>query len=52
MRALARAVAGAYYASREAKGFPLLQKGTVTFSGSAEKATVPSDTVRMTKRPK
>jgi len=29
VRALARAVASAYYASREAKGFPLLQGGTV-----------------------
>jgi glycyl-tRNA synthetase alpha chain len=52
VRALARAVAGAYYASRETKGFPLLQKGTVTFSAGPEKGTVPSDTVRMTKRPK
>ena len=52
VRALARAVAGAYYASREAQGFPLLQKGTVTFSAGPEKVTVPSDTVRMSKRPK
>ncbi|HTL49608.1 MAG TPA: glycine--tRNA ligase subunit alpha [Steroidobacteraceae bacterium] len=57
VRALARAVAGAYYASREAQGFPLLRSktGTVTFSGSAEKVTVPSgnnaeSTVRMKKR--
>jgi glycyl-tRNA synthetase alpha chain len=41
VRALARAVAGAYYASREAQGFPMLRAGSV-----------PSDTVRMTKRPK
>ena len=38
VRALARAVAGAYYASREAQGFPMLRAGTG-----------PSDTVRMTK---
>jgi glycyl-tRNA synthetase alpha chain len=58
VRALARAVASAYYASREAKGFPLLQSkppGTVTSSRSGEKVTVPSGdgaetTVRMTKR--
>ena len=57
VRALARAVAGAYYASREAQGFPLLRSktGTVTFSGAAEKGTVPSgnnaeSTVRMKKR--
>jgi glycyl-tRNA synthetase alpha chain len=49
VRALARAVAGAWLASREAQGFPLL--GTVTFSRSGEKGTVPSDTVRMKKRP-
>jgi len=49
VRALARAVANAYYASREAKGFPL---GTVPFAGSDAKGTVPSDTVRMTKRQK
>jgi glycyl-tRNA synthetase alpha chain len=41
VRTLARAVAGAYYASREAQGFPMLRAGTV-----------PSDTVRMTKRTK
>ena len=48
VRTLARAVAGAYYASREAQGFPLLQSkppGTVP-------SVVPSDTVRMTKRQK
>ena len=39
VRALARGVAGAYYASREAQGFPLLRTGTV-----------PSDTVRMQKK--
>ena len=54
VRTLARAVAGAYYASREAQGFPLL--GTVPFAGSDAKGTVPSvvpsDTVRMTKRQK
>ena len=56
VRTLARAVAGSYYASREAQGFPMLREGTVTFSRSGEKGTVPSDnaesTVRMTKRPK
>jgi glycyl-tRNA synthetase alpha chain len=46
VRALARAVAEAYLASREALGFPLLTTGdsppgTVTFS-SSEKGTVPS----------
>ncbi len=41
VRALARAVAASWLASREAQGFPLLP-GTVTFSGSAEKGTVPS----------
>jgi len=41
VRALARAVAGAYFASREAQGFPMLRQGTVS-----------SDTVRMTRRPK
>ncbi len=49
VRTLARAVAGAYYASRESAGFPLLKAGTVAFAGSAAKRTVPSDTVRMTK---
>jgi glycyl-tRNA synthetase alpha chain len=58
VRALARAVAAAYYASREAQGFPLLRgaipPGTATFSRPGEKGTVPSDTgaeatVRMTK---
>ncbi|MEX2343939.1 MAG: glycine--tRNA ligase subunit alpha [Steroidobacteraceae bacterium] len=46
VRALARAVAAAYHASREAQGFPLLKTkppGTVTFSAS-EKGTVPSST--------
>jgi glycyl-tRNA synthetase alpha chain len=38
VRALARGVAGAWVASREAAGFPLL-------------GTVPPDTVRMKKRP-
>ena len=47
VRALARAVAAAYYASREQLGFPMLQRGdsppgTVTFSAS-EKGTVPSE---------
>jgi glycyl-tRNA synthetase alpha chain len=59
VRALARAVASAYFASREAQGFPLLRSkapATVTFSGSAEKGTVPSGdgaeaTVRMKRRP-
>ncbi len=40
VRALARAVAAAYHARREALGFPML-KGTVPFSAS-EKGTVPS----------
>ena len=47
VRALARAVAAAYYASREAKGFPMLK--------SKPPGTVPSDgeaTVRMKKRPR
>jgi glycyl-tRNA synthetase alpha chain len=42
VRALARAVAAAYFASREAKGFPLLQskaRGTVP-SGNGAEATV------------
>src|SRR5688572_100792 len=61
VRALARAVAEAYFASRETLGFPMLKKanvdyektvplkrrgdsppGTVPFSGSEEKGTVPS----------
>jgi glycyl-tRNA synthetase alpha chain len=50
VRTLARAVAGAYYASREAQGFPMLRAGTATFSGSTEKVAAPSDTVRMKKR--
>jgi len=40
VRALARTVAEAYHASREALGFPLLKKGTPPFSGS-EKGGVP-----------
>jgi glycyl-tRNA synthetase alpha chain len=44
VRTLARAVAGAYFASREAQGFPLLRQGTVTLAGSADKGTVPSGT--------
>jgi hypothetical protein len=44
VRALARAVAGAYYASREAQGFPLLRTGAVASDGES--------TVRMTRRPK
>jgi glycyl-tRNA synthetase alpha chain len=45
VRTLARGVAAAYYASREAQEFPLLQSktpGTVTFSRPGEKGTVPS----------
>ena len=42
VRALARDVAAAYFASRELLGFPLLRQGTVTFSAS-EKGTVPSE---------
>jgi tetrameric-type glycyl-tRNA synthetase alpha subunit len=43
VRALARAVAEAYYASREALGFPLLKKGTHPFSAAekANKGSVP-----------
>jgi glycyl-tRNA synthetase alpha subunit len=41
VRALARAVAGAWTASREAQGFPLL--GSVTLARS-DKGTDPSDT--------
>jgi len=40
VRALARAVAGGYHASREALGFPMLKKGTQPFS-AAEKGCVP-----------
>ncbi|HLG52361.1 MAG TPA: glycine--tRNA ligase subunit alpha [Steroidobacteraceae bacterium] len=40
VRALARAVAGVYHASREALGFPMLKKGTQPFS-AAEKGCVP-----------
>ena len=55
VRALARAVASAYFASREAKGFPLLRGGPSPFA-LWRKGTVPSDTgseatVRMKKRP-
>jgi glycyl-tRNA synthetase alpha chain len=39
VRALARAVASAYFASREAKGFPLLRGGTVP-SDTGSEATV------------
>jgi glycyl-tRNA synthetase alpha chain len=52
VRALARGVAGAYIASREAQGFPMLRtetQGTVTLARS-DKGTVPSDTVRMKKK--
>jgi glycyl-tRNA synthetase alpha chain len=45
VRALARAVASAYFASREAKGFPLLKKGSDP-SGDPADATV-----RMKRRP-
>jgi glycyl-tRNA synthetase alpha chain len=45
VRTLARGVAEAYYASREALGFPMLAKepemGTFLFSGSAENGNVP-----------
>jgi glycyl-tRNA synthetase alpha chain len=41
VRALARGVAEAYYASREALGFPML-KGTFSISGSAEMENVPN----------
>ncbi len=34
VRALARAVAGAYYSSREAQGFPLLPGGSVPFAST------------------
>ncbi len=36
VRALTREVAAAYYASREAQGFPLLKEGTVPFSQSGK----------------
>jgi glycyl-tRNA synthetase alpha chain len=39
VRTLARGVAEAYYASREALGFPM--RGTSSFSGPAEKENVP-----------
>jgi glycyl-tRNA synthetase alpha chain len=42
VRTLARGVAETYYVSREALGFPMLKKGTFTFSGAAEKENVPS----------
>ena len=44
VRALARAVASAYFASREAQGFPLLKKGSAPAAVGAEA------TVRMKKR--
>ncbi len=44
VRALARAVASAYFASREAQGFPLLKKGSASAAVGAEA------TVRMKKR--
>ncbi len=50
VRALARAVAEAYFASREALGFPMLKKGTEPFSkegtepfSGTEKGSVPSE---------
>lgn len=50
VRALARAVASAYTASREAKGFPLLrQESTVRMPQPARGAET---TVRMTRRSK
>jgi glycyl-tRNA synthetase alpha chain len=45
VRALARAVAEAYFASREALGFPMLQEGTEPFSAAA-KGSVPSGSGR------
>jgi glycyl-tRNA synthetase alpha chain len=42
VRALAKGVAEAYYRSRETLGFPMLEKGTFSFSGKAEKENVPS----------
>ena len=48
VRALARAVASAYYASREAQGFPLLR----TKAGTVPSETSAEATVRMTKRSK
>jgi glycyl-tRNA synthetase alpha chain len=44
VRTLARAVAGAWYASRESQGFPLLRPGAAPTDGQT--------TVRMTRRPK
>jgi glycyl-tRNA synthetase alpha chain len=40
VRTLARGIAEAYYASREALGFPM--QGTLSFSGPAEKESVPA----------
>jgi glycyl-tRNA synthetase alpha chain len=45
VRTLARGVAEAYYASRESLGFPMLEKGTSLFSGSAENRDVPNSGV-------
>ena len=45
VRALSRAVAEAYYASREKLGFPLLAPGTVPFSAERKRRTVPSGDV-------
>jgi glycyl-tRNA synthetase alpha chain len=42
VRTLARGVAEAYFASREALGFPMLEKGTFSFSAATEKENVPS----------
>jgi glycyl-tRNA synthetase alpha chain len=47
VRALARAVAGAYYASREARGFPLLRSQP---PGTAPSIDAAEATVRMKKR--
>jgi glycyl-tRNA synthetase alpha chain len=40
VRALARAVAEAYYASREALGFPMTEKGTFSVSQASEKMSL------------
>jgi glycyl-tRNA synthetase alpha subunit len=50
VRALARGVAEAYYASREALGFPLL-KGTFSISGSAEMENVPNSPAELETAP-
>jgi glycyl-tRNA synthetase alpha chain len=42
VRTLARSVAEAYYASRQALGFPMLKMGTSLFSGPGENRDVPS----------